>query len=197
MIRPPSTATSPTEVTWSTSVNTAICLSLTSLTTEKYRRYSVLALIRPCMARISAASSGPDGRRCTTPPSASRTSASQCWGYATGRAVPGTVVPGSVAPGTGAPWVGATACWSVTRIMRVEAMQRIELVAGLLDGPVDRQLLGPVPPVEFHQRGSALVHVDRQDDVRPGLGGGRDPVLRQHDPGVEIMSGDDGQQMGP
>ena len=30
------------------------------MTAEKYRRYSVLALIRPCMARISSASAGPD-----------------------------------------------------------------------------------------------------------------------------------------
>src|SRR6476646_7870823 len=159
MISPPSTATRPTWLTWSTSVNTAICLSLTSLTTEKYRRYSVLALIRPCMARISSASAGPDGRRCTTPPSASSTSASQCCGYPTGGAVSGSAVP---------------ACGSVTRIVRVEAVQRVEHVAGLLDGPVDRHLRCPGPPVELHQTRCAVVHVDRQDDVRPGLGRDRD-----------------------
>ena len=32
-----------------------------SLTGEKYRRYSVFALNRPCMARIASASAGPRG----------------------------------------------------------------------------------------------------------------------------------------
>ena len=43
--------------------------------------YSVFALDRSCMPRIASTSDGPEGRRWTTPPSASRTSASQCSGY--------------------------------------------------------------------------------------------------------------------
>src|SRR5664279_5509347 len=81
MIAPPNSATNPTLESWSTSVKNATCSSETVLTGEKYRRYSVLALNRPCMARMAAASAGPQGRRCATPPSASRTSASQCSGY--------------------------------------------------------------------------------------------------------------------
>src|ERR1700712_5934339 len=109
------------------------------------------------MARMAGPSVAADGRRCTAPPSASRTSASQCWGYRAG---------------------------SVTWIERVEAVQRIDQVADLGDGPGDGHRVLHVPPLV--DRRLAVGHVRRQGETWAGGRGDIQPALRQRRRRVDI-----------
>src|SRR5664279_1709901 len=182
MISPPSTATNPTLESWSTSVNTSICRSEISLTALKYRRYSVFALNRPCMARIASASAGPDGRRCATPPSASRTSASQWSGYtAIGVAVTSGPPGLCPRPGQRALISAVVGRGLVARVVGIQPVRGIDDAASVPDGAVNRHLHRPVPRLEGHRIGHTVGHVDRQRDLRTGRRGpSGDPAADRH-----------------
>ena len=116
------------------------------------------------MARIAAASAGPQGRRCATPPSASRTSASQCSGYtAIGAAV--TSGPPGLCPRPGQrALISAVVGGGLdARVVGIQPVQGIDDAASVLDGAVDGRCVHtrgatrtggypPPPPNASHRR---------------------------------------------
>src|SRR3954452_8160822 len=125
-----------------------------------------------------SASSGQMGRRCTVPPSAAMTSASQCGG-------------GGGIYGAG----GSVVCWSVTWVVRIEAEVGEGGTPGPQDGAVDAGLGERVPVGEAGV--AALGHVRRRARAQPAADDVLPPGLGDLAVRVEGHAAGDGEQVRP